>query len=261
MGGGLVSHVDPDGVEHVYVLDGDGRLATHEVGGVMQAGFDYDDYGNPLWLYDARGYVWYEEYDDRNNRVRWVDPLGHETALAYDLNDRLVEEQYRIKDDPTSIPNIPPQPPLDVAIKHDYDRQGNRVRTNVTAGSGSGALSRAWEWHYDANERLLLARSPRAVSGDRVDAQVRYEYNARNLVSAVTTGHGGSNPGTTSTCYDAGDNPAFVRDPRNNTSTAVFDGLGRLSTATLPNGLKVHNEYLGPTPDRRRSGSPHSMRC
>ncbi len=243
-GGVLKYHKDPDGVEHSYIVNAEGRVEIYQVGGVTQEHYEYDDYGNAEWRYDARGNAWHEEHDDRDNCVRTVDPLNHEVTNTYDLNDRLTVQSYTIVDDATTIPNIPPLQAVSFTARTSYDVQGNRVSLSQTAtGGGGGTLSRSWEWHYDANEALMLSRSPRAVAGDRADAETRFTYNARGNVANVTEADGGSNPGTTQTFYDTDARPVLIIDPMGERRTASLDGLGRPTLTELPGGTKIHREY------------------
>lgn len=266
-GGGLVWHRDPDGkIESYRLFDSGfkkGLIREHRLGGQLQRTSDYDDFRRLVVRTDARGGTWRYAYDARDNLLTADDPLFrvvanrefHRQIFRYDLNDREVHRTARIADD---LSPFATERPIEVHGDYvetvTYDSLGARIAyeqrgSTIDAFGDTVDISRTWRWTYDAEGRVTRSRSPRSVSGERPDAQLRYEYNARGLVCVLwegdtteAAGVADTNAADTRFIYDEDDRLALKIDPGGQPYVTAFDGYGRPYTSTSP-ALTLQSRY------------------
>ena len=253
LGGVRIYYRDADRVENHFTPTPEGRIRSHKIGNRVVESWDYDQRGNLKWRKDDRGAMWrYEKYDDRDRLVEAIDPHNHRETYAYDLNDRLTERQVPLVDDPSAVTGLLAATPRTVQWEHAYDILGHRRKTSQTATpllpTGGVAGSRTWEWNFDAEERLVIERRPRATANQRADAVVRHEYNARGLCAAATTGYDPAKPTwfRNRVVYTPDGSPGRVEDALGKAHTCDYDGYGRQIKQTDPDGTERHRIYSGP---------------
>jgi YD repeat-containing protein len=152
------------------------------------------------------------EYDQRGNVTRCVDPRTNDWLFTYNSLDQIVQSQT-----PTNVTSR-------CTTDYFYDACNNHVQTRIEVRDENDnkvleyssfkhpdLLNRcvrieqqrdatnfvACEFQYDANDNLVLYRSPEAVNGNDTNNVVRHEYDERNLafrsVCAPGTGLGATN--------------------------------------------------------------------
>jgi YD repeat-containing protein len=275
-GGVVREHVDPDGVRHEFLLSGGfqtGLVQSHLIGGVLEEHFSYDDFRRQTQHGDGRNATWITAYDTRDNVQSVTDPLYtgrdayHITNFTYDLNDRLIGSVVAIGDDSYPVPagNNPNTVIAANSVSVSgtfseetaYDVLGRRIsrKQSGTRNAFSGPtgtisnLTRSWEWYYDPEGRLLLARSPSGVSGERPDAQIRYGYNNRGLMISEIDAFDPSAPATadknrgTRWEYDEDGRSMRETDPMLRVIKREYDGYGRPTSEQLGKDLKISSQY------------------
>ncbi|MFO1476622.1 MAG: DUF6531 domain-containing protein [Verrucomicrobiota bacterium] len=196
------------------------------------------------------------EGDARGNLTRCIDPRGNDWLYTYNSLDQLVQARspglggggggavYRI------------------ATQYTYDANGNLVRVDLDNRDSTGALDASvpqWttqygydslnrcvqvqrnrdashsvvaQYQYDANDNLILARSPEAVNGDSPDNVVGAEYDERNLPFRVTAAPGTTLGGTNEFTFDANGNIASLEFNGQVDAACVYDGFDRPVSVT-----------------------------
>jgi RHS repeat-associated protein len=93
-------------------------------------------------------------------------------------------------------------------INYASDSEGNRLSTQIK--DSAGTLQRSVSYQYDQKNRLTSVAS--------AGSSVQYSYDSRNNVTSV-------------------------KDPKNNTTTAQYDELGRIKTVSQPGALTTSAGY------------------
>jgi len=248
--------VDPSGAIRSlsYV---EGQLSKYTSGTGQNTSFDYDSRGNTTGATDAMGKKTSYFYDPKNNLIQRRDALGNTTIFDYDGDNNLIQVRY-----PNSTAlNFAFSPKGQLTTytnargkitSYAYDSYGNLL--TITAPDGgivtytygsTDKYSRCYKitdsrgnqktYSYDKNNRIT------AVSyGGNIpyDAQVRYTYNALDLLSA--TDELGR---TTRVQRNDSSQITWVFDPLNRATQFQYDPNGNLTKQINPLGQSIKTSY------------------
>lgn len=189
----------------------------------------YDDIDQMVERIDPVGGRWLREYDDAGNVVLEMDPLGRETRYHYDDAGRatqIVDAKGGIK-------------------KLAYDAFGNLTRY-------TDCSSKTTHWVYDPDGRLLEIR-------DAAGGQTEYKYGSNGQLAFVATPAGVERvqydaearllehvdglARITRYDYDAAGRIRQRRDALGNTLSYAYDRQGQLSGLIDPNGARYCFTY------------------
>jgi RHS repeat-associated protein len=250
--GNLLSSIDPTGATTTYTYDGANRLmsSTSPNGGVTSFGYDADD--RTTSVTDAVGGVSHTAYDAAGRIVSVVDPMGNATSYAYDSDGRLTATTRA--DGTTESSAYDPVGLLlsttDAAghvTSYGYDADNRRV-------SSTDANGRTRLFDYDAASQLTSTTDAagrvatdsydpagRLVGVDYSDAStpsLSYSYDAAGRRLSMSDG-----TGTTTYTYDPAGQLTSASNPVSGTVGYDYDGLGRVSAITYPDGRVVSRGY------------------
>ncbi|MFM6135265.1 MAG: putative Ig domain-containing protein, partial [Sphaerospermopsis kisseleviana] len=267
---------------YTYNAKGDLLTTTDALGNTFVN--TYDNQGNPTSISQLGANVTYGskgtltsltfmdgttnyEYDGSGNRIKEIDPLGHETTYTYNSNgDRLTETrklttaagvqtlvtttEYNAKGDVIKVTDA-----LGNVTQTSYDANGHKTQE-------IDALGRVTKYVYSDGGQLLETIYPDATpTNDSDNPRTRKEYDAANRVIAeidelgrrtefqydalgrltftlfpdLTPNDASDNPRTESRYDDAGRVIAEV-DERGNITRYEYDALGRRTKTILPDG-------------------------
>jgi RHS repeat-associated protein len=220
------------------------------------------------------GYQWQFGYDPAGNLLTATDPLGHAASYCYNLaaapacnpaNDAgspgTVEAVTDFNANTTRYTNYDPngQPqkvtdPLGRITELGFDADGNHLWTqdplhHRDIDTGPDTRSYRTYTDYDSFNRPGRQSQPKSTTLDR--GQLIWtdtSYDANDNVTAAQGAHYGQqddgNGPTTSHSYDAMDRPTLTTtpdtqaDPAGQRTKMVYDAAGRLTSQTLPIGVK-----------------------
>ncbi|HEX9891808.1 MAG TPA: RHS repeat-associated core domain-containing protein, partial [Actinomycetota bacterium] len=211
----LVSTTDPEAHTTAFGYDLDGNLdeITSPLGHTTTMA--YDGSGRMTSMVEPRGnaagappadYTWAFTYDDGDNVLTRMDPLGNTTEWAYDDAGRLAtteDAKARITaygyNDAGELTSVDPPGPVG-ATTYAYDERGSlETRTDpnshtTTYGYDAAGrlaeveapLGRVWSYAYDPNGNLeqvtTAAGNATPAAGD---GQISYSYDARNSLTGM----------------------------------------------------------------------------
>ena len=255
--GRLVRRVEPLGRTSEYAYDGAGNLVSETLSDaavgttfaprVTEHVYDALDRRirtRRLWEGGERTMA--ARYDGAGNKVLDVDPLGRETAYAFDALNRLVEKvepEWR-----EGEPRV---------TRYAYDGDGNLLSETLF----DEPANRVRSFAYDGLSRLIRATDAEgAVSHSEYDAEgnkireidprlgvVRHNYDARNRLERTTVHLDRvTDPArqvVTDYAYDAVGNRTENRWPNGNVVQHAYDGLNRLLSTTDSLGPMASFEY------------------
>lgn len=238
--GNMLTSTDALGQTTSYAYNPFGQVTTitDPQGGMTSYG--YDAKGNMTGLIDVTGATTTYAYDSKGNVVKVTDPAGQATSFVYDAKGNLA----MVTDSSGAT------------TSYAYDAAGNV--TSVT--DASGAITRV---AYDARNRLIKTIDPNGnvtlttydANGNKTndtDANgnvTRYEYNAKNqliktidaLNNATTYSYGGS---SCPSCGGGnGEKLTALTDANGNSTSYLYDQLGRLEKETDPKGNETGYAY------------------
>jgi RHS repeat-associated protein len=218
------------------------------------------------------GYRWQFGYDPAGNLLTATDPLGHDTSYCYNLaaapacnpaNDAgspgTVEAVTDFNTHTTRYTNYDPNgkpqkvtDPLGRVTEFGFDADGNLLWTqDPLHATLTDPDTRSYRTYtdYDSFNRPGRQSQPKSTSLDR--GQLIWtdtSYDANDNVTATQDAHYGqqddSNGPTTTYSYDAMDRatlstgPDTQADPAGQRTKMVYDAAGRLTSKTLPIGVK-----------------------
>ncbi len=248
----LLSSIDPTGATTTYTYDGADRLlsTTSPNGGVTSFGYDADD--RTTSVTDAVGGVSHTTYDAAGRIVSVVDPMGNTTSYAYDRDGRLttttrvdgtVESSAY---DPVGLLLSTKDAAGDVT-SYGYDADSRRVLSTDPDG-------RTTSFGYDAASQLTSTTDAagrvatnsydtagRLVGVDYSEADtpgLSYSYDAAGRRLSMSDG-----TGSTTYSYDAAGQLTSASNPVSGSVGYDYDGLGRVSAITYPDGRVVSRGY------------------
>jgi YD repeat-containing protein len=182
----------------VTVIKGQGRILIDPVNRVVGRGFESE------FFHDV---------------TTTIDPLGNRTSFAYDLLNRLTQEQDALSDISTVVYDadsnvIAAVDPLGHRTSYGYDAI-DRL-TSVT-----DALNHTTSYALDAVGNVTKTTDP-------LGAVTSFSYDALNRETTMTdaTGH------VSSVIYDADSNVTATVDPLGNRTSYAYDAINRLTQET-----------------------------
>jgi len=207
----LMTNTAPDGtvlMSNLYDGRGNPTAITDALGNRME--FDYEFFGLPSRTTDALGQETQYLYDSLGYVVREVAPSGVETAYTNDeVGNVLTETVVRINQEGVVE---------DLITIHEYDANGNRIRTIDPLGS-------VRESEYDAAGQLVAEVDP-------LGRRTEYEFDNRGNQILVRYPDGS----TATSEYDAEGNLVAETNRAGRTTRMVYDSAGRLIETILPDG-------------------------
>lgn len=235
----LLSVTDPLGYTVSYSYDGAGNIVTKVDAKSMTTAYGYDANNDLVQVNYADGYSTAYNYDGVGNRLSMSDSTGT-TTYTFDALNHI-----------SSVTN-----PAGQTLSYTYDAQGNE--TSVTYPDG-----RTVNYTYDADNRMSSvtdwAGRTTSYSYDAVGNLVKltlpngvvttYTYDADNRTTDLTnTGPAGVISAFQYT-LDASGNRTKILVSGNSANTGTlnytYDSVGRLLTATNPDGSSAQYTYDG----------------
>ena len=270
--GQLVSSTDARGNKTTYVYDAAGRrLSTVNALGISSGTTTFNLTNNTSTASDSAGNAAVYTYNELNQVVKIVDPMGHETITTYNPDGSVAtktDELGRITtyeyDDLNRL--VKTTDGSGAVTQSVYDAEGNRVASIDALGnqttytyddmgrviSTTDALDHQTSSVYDDDGKLVS-------STDTMGRATHYEYDEWGRKSAMTDGAGRRTTytydvldrvisttgpmGTRSTTYDALGRVVSTTDENGRTATTTYDVLGRVKTSTDTNGNTTTNTY------------------
>lgn len=202
--------------------------------------YEYDLAGNLSTVIDPRMKSWVTEYDVRNRKKSYTDPLGHKTQWVYDFVGNILQvirpdmgsttNQYDVMNRLTQVTD-----PKGQVVKMNYDADGNIVRL-------IDANNRTYTYTYDLLDRKTSLGYPGSIferytydpAGNMAtytnrSGNVRtYSYDSRNReLSAVWSDN-------TPAVYNTYDNASRLMSESNSVSTLsyTYDKADELTSET-----------------------------
>jgi RHS repeat-associated protein len=269
--GRLLRHINPAGVvtEYSYfpadplrpAQEGYLQRAVIDPGGLtITTEYEVDNLGRVVAVHLPRSV---EDLDDRfvtRTRYNELDQVieittprldgfssGYTTQRFYDRNGKLQREEHDAKDetglDTTDAPEV---------HTHKYDEEFNLVEETIGGADLSAHL--ITRHGYDSAGKKVLTILPKGN-------QIRYTYNERLLLVAVTRGACTDEAATTRTEYDGDGRVRRTFDARGNSTTFTRDPFGRviavedaLGNVTLTHYDKASNVTCVRFFERREDG-------
>lgn len=223
--GNRIREIDPRGVESTFTHDAMGRVLTETVTWTDGDGnpqnlvttHEYDANGNRTKTTDPLGAVRISEYDEADQLIAEVDPLGRRTEYEYD--DRGNQVLTRHPDGSTET--------------SEYDPEGNLIAQTDRAG-------RTTRMVYDAAGRQIETILPDATPGDESDNPRRYSiYNAAGHLVEEIDERGNS----TRYEYDAAGRNTKVIDALGNETVYEYDARGQRAAMINARGHRTEYKY------------------
>jgi RHS repeat-associated protein len=226
-----ITNAEGDSQNYTWNALGEMASVTDPLGGVTNYGYDGD--GNLTSLTDADGNATSYTYNGDSELATQTDPLGKATSYSYDGDGDLTQVIDGIGNKDTfaydDFGNVTTAKygvsgsSQQTKIVNTYDA-GNRLTKAVQTPGGTYSLS------YDGLNDILSQTSPAGT--------VSRTYNAAGMAASMTV------PGQTKITYTYDADEQLTKVAQGTTSvTQTWDDLSRLSTVTLPDGIKDTNTY------------------
>ena len=259
--GNRISTTNPDGTSTSATYDGSGNILTSTDALGQTTGYTYNSFGQVTGITDPQGGTTAYVYDTKGNLTVLTDPTGATTKYAYDNkgNTTKITDAAGLVTSFTynATGNMATATDSSGAIsKYGYDATGNV--TSITDAKGA-----VTKFVYDVRNRLIKSIDPNGhatqysydTNGNKLsntDANgniTKYEYNGKNqlikttdaLGSSTTYSYGGSS--CPSCGGGSGEKLITLTDANDNSTSYLYDQLGRLSTETDPKGNTIRYAY------------------
>jgi RHS repeat-associated protein len=206
-----------------YTYDGVGQLLTATDANTHTTTYsNFDPSGYPGTTKDAVGNTSSVVYGSRGEVASATDTLGHTTTQNYDVFGRPLDGKTP-KDQAGGVYITTPAPV--------YDANDNVTQKTAPNGAVSTAV-------YDANDQAMSSTLPQDTTTSPVRT-TSYTYDAVGNQLTVTAPDGnvsGAPAGsyTTTTAYDAVDQPTTVTDAAGKQTITTFDDVGNKTQVTDP---------------------------
>jgi YD repeat-containing protein len=201
---------------------------------LIRTSLEYDARGNVTRCTDPQSFVTDIVYNQLDQvvavmqDVQLLPRLRLGTVPFYDANDRLVQVDAENRDATGALDATNPQ----WTTLYQYDSLNRCIRMEQERDPSHNV---ATEFQYDANDNLVLHRSPEAVNGNDPNNVVRYQYDERDLLFRAAGA-----PGTGLGVTNEWSYTPNGRIRRINFEILVedraYDGFDRLVSATDPMG-------------------------
>jgi RHS repeat-associated protein len=244
--GNTLTKTGPDGLTITYTYDALGNRTSSTDPADATTTYTYNAYGQTTSITDSQGGTTTYTYDERGNQTAATDSAGNTTNYQYDAQGRI-----------TSITN-----PVGQISSMTYDAYGNiATMTDATGNTTTltydttgqltnqrDSLGNATTFEYDNSGNMTKVTDPRGnistysydANGNRTtttDANGNTTYSTYNYKGQVisttdalgnTTAYNYGSSGCSS-CAASPDKLTSLTDANDNTTTFVYDTLGRLS--------------------------------
>ncbi len=204
--GNMTSYKDANGNITAYEYDKMNRQTAVHMPEGMDITFEYNAMGRLIAEHKPSG-TWRYEYDNRNRRVKSIDPMGNETIFSY-LGSAGCEScgsEGNISSVTDALGNI---------TRYDYDPLGRKILE-------TDANNKSIEYDYDPNGNLIRQT-------DKLDHAAAYAYDSANRLVSVTNHLSDK----IEISYDANGNKTRVKDPKGNLTLYQYDKNNRLINIT-----------------------------
>ena len=253
--GNRVAVIDALGNRSTFTYDAVGRKQTenHPLG--RSTAYAYDKMDRLISVTDALGGTSLYVYDENGNKIEHIDANGNKTIFTYDAKDRLISkttplgetEEYiydsldrrvaiiSAKGDVASVVydalgNVIQE--VDAhgnTIRHEYDPNGNKIKTIDPLGNIT-------TYKYDALNRLVETTDP-------LGNKTTYTYDLNGNRLSVTDALGNSITYTYDHMNRLTSISEHFKDGTTNTTTNIYDELGRLIRVIDAEGRQTDYEY------------------
>ncbi|MDC9596252.1 RHS repeat-associated core domain-containing protein [Xenorhabdus anantnagensis] len=219
---------DTDKTDFYIHYDERGRvISTHSSAGYWDDRFIYDDEARVTTYLDAEGEKTLSYYNQNNQVIREVDPLGRETRTQWRYNQKVWEidplggyTTFDYNNDGALTEIILP---TGEAFYYDYDEHGQLIEATLPTGD-------IWQFHHDEQGNLTAVTNPQ---GHKEEYQYGLHGELRqHLLPDGRQWH---------YAYDEHQRLAAIMTPDGQTTGLELDELGRLRRTT--DALKHETRY------------------
>ncbi|MCK4365664.1 MAG: hypothetical protein KAW45_06410 [Thermoplasmatales archaeon] len=213
--------------------------------------FEYDPVGNMISVTDPNGFRTNYVYNDRNERIKKINPEEETTLYIYDNvgnqktikepNGNVISYAYDARNQLTDVSDS-----IGIVIKYSYDPVGNRLTDTDANGntitydydemdrlvSTFDPMGEEADYEYDAVGNLLSA-------SDRNDNPTSYDYDEVNRLTKVIDALGYE----TNYEYDPVGNLIDINDANDHATSYTYDQLNRVIRETFADGTTREFTY------------------
>lgn len=221
----LVTITDEEGYPRSYAYDIKNRLirmeSTPDRSTYFTSRYSYDYMGHLITETDAKGQSVHYRYDSVGRLLAKQDALGNETSYAYNSLNQVMEQKE----------------PGGKTTGYTYDALGRVQERRVSA---EGSANYVYEsYAHDLSGNVIILRKGAVTGGaDRLAAEVSYEYDALNRLTAEKAKMDGARTGHVIYAYDKKGNRtseihyADAAKKQFRVYTKSFDYAGRVTEET-----------------------------
>jgi YD repeat-containing protein len=197
----------------------------------LTTAFEYDPRGNVTRIVDPRGndrLFTYNALDQCMTRQTQQASFGErvKSVFYYDANNNLVRRDLENRDETGAL--VATNPQWTTLFEHDALDRLTGIVAEISEGGGLPGSYATNRFVYDANDNLIEARSPLAVSGADPHNTVAFGYDERDLLYREVAAPGSSVQSTTQCDYDVNGNLIRVSEGLESTpsvTTIEYDGF------------------------------------
>ncbi|CDH03400.1 RHS repeat-associated core domain-containing protein [Xenorhabdus bovienii] len=219
---------DTDKTDFYIHYDERGRvISTHSSAGYWDDRFIYDDEARVTTYLDAEGGKTLSYYNQNNQVIREVDPLGRETRTQWRYNQKVWEidplggyTTFGYNNDGALTEIVLP---TGDAFYYDYDEHGQLIEATQPTGD-------TWHFHHDEQGNLAAVTNPQGHKEE-------YQYGTHGELRQHLLPDGRQ----WHYAYDEHQRLAAIMTPDGQTTGLELDELGRLRRIT--NALKQESRY------------------
>lgn len=239
-----------------YSYDANARLTRTEYPDGTAEATEYDANGNEVTRTDRQGRTTRMVYDELDRLVQTTHPDGSAETTEYDAAGRVIAtidaQNQRSSNEYDAAGRMTAA--IDASgrrTEYEYDANGNRTKVTVAAGTPDArstvttydALNRATriDWPDGSSQSVVFRTDGRKQSEtDPRGVTATYGYDATGrLISVQQSGIAAA----TTYAYDQTGAKTTQTDAKNNQVAWSFDGVGRSTSRTLPDGQTEAFEY------------------
>ncbi|MCK5493316.1 MAG: RHS repeat protein, partial [Candidatus Omnitrophica bacterium] len=257
--GNMISYKDANDNITTYVYDAMNNRTVVRLPEGIDITYEYNAMGRLIAEHKPNG-TWKYEYDERNRKIKTIDPLSNETIYAYNGTSGCGDcgSSENISSITDALGNITryDYDPLGrkiletdanaKSIEYEYDAIGNMLKeidklnheSNYNYDNAnrlvsvSNHLAEKIEISYDANANKTQVKDPKANS-------TFYQYDKNNRPINITDAIGGQ----TIFAYNAIGNRVSITDANSNVTQYEYDSESRLTKTADSLGVFELNEY------------------